>query len=146
MKKQIYYEDVEVGMELPTLVKHPTTRQLVKWASAGNDFVEIHYDKDAALAAGLPGVIVHGPLTAAFLGQLVTDWVGDGGTIKKLGCKWRGMHFPGEDLICKGRVTNKYVKDNEHYVECEIWTENPKGDKRAPGAALVVLPSRGAKK
>lgn len=145
MKKQIYYDDIEIGSGLPTLTKHPTTRQLVKWATAGNDFVEIHYDKDAALRAGLPGIIVHGPLTSAFLAQLITDWIGDEGSLKKLSTKWRGMHFPGEDLICKGKVTNKYIKDSEHYVECEIWTENPKGEKRAAGTALVILPAKKGK-
>ena len=35
MAKQVFYEDIEVGSEVPTLVKHPTTRQLVKWAGGG---------------------------------------------------------------------------------------------------------------
>ena len=32
MAKQVYYEDAEVGYNLPTLVKHPTTQQLVRCA------------------------------------------------------------------------------------------------------------------
>lgn len=143
MATQLYYEDVQVGDEVPTLVKHPTPRQLVKWAGAVGDYVEIHYDQDVALKAGLPGIIVHGPLTMAFLGQLMTNWLGDQGELRKLGCKWRGMHFPYEDLICKGKVTKKYIKDGEHLVECEIWSENPKGEKRTTGSATVALPSKG---
>ncbi|MBF8265321.1 MAG: Acyl dehydratase, partial [Dehalococcoidia bacterium] len=73
MSKQIYYEEVEVGAELPPLIKHPTTQQLVKWAGASDDYYQIHYDKDFAMANNLPGVIVHGWLTFSFLGQLVTD-------------------------------------------------------------------------
>ena len=48
MVEQIYYEDVKVDTELPTLVKHPTPRQLVMWAGAAGDLFEIHYDKDFA--------------------------------------------------------------------------------------------------
>lgn len=140
MEKQVYWDDVEVGTEIPTLVKRPSTRQLVKWAGACNDFVEIHYDKDVAQKAGLPGVIVQGSLTTAFLGQLMTDWIGDKGILKKLNSKWRGMNFPGEDLTCKGKVSKKYLEGDNHYVECEIWTENPKGEKATQGSALVVLP------
>lgn len=143
MAKQLFYEDVEVGTEIPALVKHPTTRQLVMWAGASGDYYEIHYDKDFAQNSGLPGVIVHGWLTFSFLGQLVTDWIGEQGTLKKIGCNYRGMHFPGEDLICKGKVVKKYVQNNEHHVECEIWVENSKGERTTPGTAIFSLPSTG---
>ena len=143
MSKHLFYEDVEVGVDLPSLVKHPTARQLVKWAGASGDFYEAHYDKDFALSAGLPGVIVHGWLASSFLGQMITDWIGEQGTLRKFECSYKGMHFPGEDIICKGRVSKKYVQDGDHYVECEIWAENPKGVKTTPATALVILPSRG---
>ena len=132
-----------MGTELPTLIKRPTTRQLVKWAAASNDYMELHYDKDVALKAGLPGVIVHGPLTMACVGQLVTDWIGEEGTLKKLSCQWRGIHSPGADIICKGVVTKKYVEGGEHIVECDVWSENVEGRKTTPCTAQVALPSRG---
>lgn len=142
MPKQLYYEDVEVGTELPPLIKKPTPQQLVKWAGASDDYYEIHYDKDFAQSTGLPGVIVHGRLKSSFLAQLLTDWTGDGGTVKKISVQHRGMDFPGEQITCRGTVTKKYVEGDEHIVECEIWTENPKGEKTAPGSAIVALPSR----
>ena len=142
MASQIYYEDVEVGMELPTLVKHPTTQQLVMWAGASDDYYQIHYDKDFAQANRLPGVIVHGWLTFAFVAQLVTDWMGDEGTLRKIGCSYRGLNYPGEDTICKGKVTKKYEKDGDHIVEIEAWAENPRGEILVPANATVILPSR----
>ena len=67
MGNQIYFEDIEVGGELPALVKFPTTMQLVKYAGASGDFYQFHYDKDFAVSTGLKGVIVHGTLALAFL-------------------------------------------------------------------------------
>lgn len=142
MAKQLYYEDVVVGSDIPTLVKHPKTRQLVMWAGASNDYNEIHYDKDVALAQNLPGVIIHGWLTASYLCQLLTDWIGDEGMLKKFSVAFRGMLFPGQDVTCKGKVTKKYTHDKENLVECEIWAENPKGEKTAPATAVVSLPSK----
>lgn len=142
MIKQIYYEDIEAGSEIPPLVKHPTTQQLVKFAGASGDYYQIHYDKDFAQANGLPGVIVHGWLTLSFLGQMITDWIGERGTLVKLGCSYRGILFPGEDIVCKGKVTRKYVKDDRHYVEAEFHAENAKGERTTPGSAVVILPSR----
>ncbi|PIU57396.1 MAG: acyl dehydratase, partial [Chloroflexi bacterium CG07_land_8_20_14_0_80_51_10] len=102
MVKQLRYEDIAVGMEIPSLVKHPTTRQLVKWAGASGDYNELHYDNEFAKKQGLPSVIVHGALALSFVGQLVTDWMGKEGTLKKLGSNYKGMLLPGEDAICKG--------------------------------------------
>lgn len=142
MGNHVYYEDIEVGTELPSMVKHPTTRQLVMWAGASWDYYEIHYDKDAAQKGGLPGVIVHGALTSSFLAQLLTDWMGETGYLKTLSNNWKRMHFPGEDITCKGKVTNKQVEGNNHLAELKLWSENPKGEECAISLATVILPSK----
>ena len=143
MSEQLYYEDIVVGSEITPLVKQPTTRQLVMWAGASGDYYPIHYDKDFAQSKGLPGVIVHGQLIGCFLGQLMTDWMGEQGSLRKLTCSYKSVNFPGEALICKGKVNKKYVEDGEHYIECNLWVENTKGEKTISGKALVTLPARG---
>ena len=143
MAEQVYYEDVMVDSELPSLTKRPTTRQLVMWAGASGDYYAIHYDKDFAQSKGLPGVIVHGQLVAGFLGQLLTDWIGEQGSIKKLTCNYRGMNFPGETIACQGKVSRKYTENGDNYIECNIWAENPKGEKTITGKAIITLPARG---
>ena len=142
MAEQIYYDDIEAGSELPSQVRCPTTVQLVKFAGASGDFYPIHYDKDFALASGLPGVIVHGWLALSFLGQMITDWMGEGGTLVKLSGSYRGMNRVGEDIICNGRVTRKYLEDNRYFVRIEVWAENPQGERTVSGSAVVTLPSR----
>ncbi|MFC2069408.1 MaoC/PaaZ C-terminal domain-containing protein [Chloroflexota bacterium] len=145
MNKSLYYEDIEVGRELKPLVKQVTTRQLVMWAGASGDYYQIHYDKDYALNKGLPGIIVHGQLTGCFLGQLITDWIGSSGFLRKLTCNYRGMNLPGETLIAKGKVTNKYIENGECCVMCNIWLENKKGEKTVSGVAVVILPTMAQK-
>ena len=142
MGETVFWEDVQDGMELPPLVKRPTTRQLVQYAGASGDFYEIHYDKDFAEGNGLPGPILHGALKSGFLAQLVTDWIGPQGTLKKLSCQYRGMDVPGDTLTCKGRVTRTYVEAGHHMVDCEIHLENGKGERTTPGSATVILPTR----
>jgi acyl dehydratase len=141
--KQIFYEDVEVGAAIGPLEKDPTTQQLVKYAGASGDFYQIHYDKDFALKNNLPGVILHGALKNAFLGQLMTDFAGELGWLRKLSVQYRGMDQPGTKVICKGRVAKKYIDGSNHMIDCEIWLENAKGEKTTPGSATVILPSRG---
>lgn len=126
---------IKVGQETPELVKHPTTRQLVQYAGAQGDFYEIHYDQAYAQSVGLPGVILHGLLKAAFLGQLVTDWLGDRGTLKTFEVSYRGIDMPGLSYRCRGRVTQ--VDGAE--VELEIWGENDEGQRTTVGTATVRL-------
>jgi acyl dehydratase len=146
MSEQRYYQDVKKGEEVTPLVKVPTTRQLVMWAGASGDYLPIHYDQEYARSRGLEGVIVHGQLVGTFLGQLVTDWVGEKGWLRSLSCSYKGMNYPGETITLRGKVTGKSIKKGEHLVECSLWAEDPKGERTASGTALVVLPSRADKK
>jgi acyl dehydratase len=139
---QVYYEDVNEGRDLPALVKYPTTMQLVKYAGASGDFYQIHYDKDFAIDNGLPGVIVHGWLTLSFLGQMVTDWLGEKGMLLKLNGSYRGMNKVHEDIICNGKVVKKYIEDGKSLARLDIWAENPQGEKTVTGTAIVQLPSK----
>jgi acyl dehydratase len=133
------WDDLVEGEELPPLVKPPiTTRQLVQYAGASYDFYEIHYDKDFAKGNQLDTVIVHGLLKMAFLGQFVSDWMGSG-IVRKLGCQYRGMDFPGDVITIRGTVTRKYEENGEKLVDLDIWTENQRGEKTTPGKATVLL-------
>jgi acyl dehydratase len=143
MTDQLHFEDIAVGNEIPSLTKQPTTRQLVMWAGASGDYNPIHYDKDFAQGRGLSGVIVQGQLVGSFLGQLVTDWVGEQGMLRKLTCSYKGSNYPGEAIICKGKVSKKYVEGGEHRLECSLWAENAAGEKTVTGMAIVVMPARG---
>ncbi|HEY1455706.1 MAG TPA: MaoC/PaaZ C-terminal domain-containing protein [Candidatus Dormibacteraeota bacterium] len=127
--------NVKVGDELPALVKHPTTRQLVQYAGAQGDFYEIHYDKDYAQGVGLPGVILHGLLKAAFLGQLVTEWLGDEGSLKSFEVSYRGLDVPARPYECRGKVTS--IEGD--LVTVEVWGADPDGQRTTLGTAEVVL-------
>ena len=155
-KKQLYWEDVEVGDQVPTLPKIATTMMLVRWAGASGDFNPHHYDDQSPMAAATGGIIVHGALKRQWLIQLMTGWIGDEGKLNKFSCQYRRLDFPrrmanfvdpmeGEAWLCKGTVTNKYVEDDQYLVECEIWVETGQGEKTVPGSATVALPSRGTK-
>ena len=152
MTKQLHWEDVEVGSEVTPLSKVATTQMLVKWAGACGDFQPLHYDEAFAASQGVGKPIVHGPLKRAWLVQLMTDWIGERGLLRKFACQMRAMDYPrpmkdvtvpqeGETWWCKGKVTRKYVEADEHRVDCEIWIVNGKEEVTTRGYATVTLPS-----
>jgi len=142
MKKRLYYEDIALGSEIPPLVKKPTTEQLVKWGEVSGDNNPIHFDEDFARSRGLPGIIVQGQLAFSFLVQLLSDWTGEQGIIKKPNCSYKGMNFPEETLTCRGKVVKQYTMADKGYVDCNLWVENPRGEKTLSGMATVSLPHR----
>ncbi len=139
---QIYAEDIKLGDEIPQLRKRCSTQQLVQWAAGSGDFYQIHYDKEFAQGTGLKGLIVHGALKNAFLGQLLHDWIGEQGQIRRFGCAYRGMDEPDQDIHCRGVVTSVRRDGGKNVVELDVWTEKPDGKKTSPGKAIVTLPSR----
>jgi len=143
MTTQLYYEDVEVGKEIPPLRREASKRLSARWAGVCGDYDEYHYDDTIAHERGFPGAIVNGKFLAACLTQMMTSWIGERGWLKKIACQYRRFHPNGESLICKGSVVNKFVTDAEHLVECEIWIEGPAGERRTLGSATVRLPSKG---
>jgi len=136
------FEDVSVGDELPELVKQPGNRQLVMYAGASQDFVAIHYDLNVAKEAGHPNVIIHGALKSAWLGELVTGWIGSEGRLLELDVSYRAIDYPGDTATCVGKITDVRIEDGVGLVEIEIGLRNPEGAISTPGRALVSLPTR----
>jgi acyl dehydratase len=140
---RLHYEDVAPGSEIPPLVKRPTTDQLVRWQGVTGDVQRVHYDAEFARSIGWPGPIVHGSLKLQFLVQMLADWIGEDGEIRRLSCRYRGMDLPGDVLTCRGRVLERFVADDRHCLECEIYVENEEGERTTVGTAVVAVPSRG---
>jgi len=151
--KQLYWDDIEEGGEVTPLVKVATTQMLVRWAGASGDFNPLHYDQHFAETSGVGKPIVHGALKRQWLIQLMTDWIGEEGTLRKFSCRYRAVDYPrpmktmsepedGETWLCKGKVTKKYIEDNEHCIDCRIWVENGDGETTTNGRATIILPTR----
>ena len=141
MNKSPLFKEVTIGAEIPALEKNPTPRQLVMYAGASGDYNPIHYDRDAAAAKGLPGIVVHGQLVSACLMQMLTDWLGAAGTLQKFAVSYKAMTFPGERLLCRGIIAKK-SELGDGIVTLSIWAENPRGEKTVAGTAVVGLPMR----
>ena len=139
----VFYESVELGTEIPSLVKKPGNVDVFMFSAITWNVHRIHYDAGFARDHDkLPDVVVQRTLHGCYLAQLLTDWIGVEGTLKRLAWSNRGMAVPGDTLTCKGEVTGKQVKNDGNYVECEIWIENQRGERITPGSATVILPSK----
>jgi acyl dehydratase len=131
---------VAVGEAMPDVVRVPDLRQLVRWAGASGDFTPIHYDYDfATTIAGLPGPIVHGPLKAAFLVEMLVEWAGgDPGVVKGLKLRYHSFDVVGTALRCGGRV-ERLGDPATGEVFCEVWIDGDDGRRSVSGTARLEL-------
>ncbi|MCX5998918.1 MAG: MaoC family dehydratase N-terminal domain-containing protein [Chloroflexi bacterium] len=140
---QVCFEDVTAGMEIPSMEKRVTMITIAKWAGATGDVGNPHFDAEFAQKEyGLPGIVAHGALSGAYLAQLVTNWIGGWGVLRKHSTRNRGSVRPGDVLVCRGKVVRKWFEGNDRLVECETWAENLHGIKVTLGKSLVSLPGR----
>ena len=143
--EQVSFDAIEIGTPLPVMVKEIDNVTILKWGVAVNDYGPHHYDQQfASQMLGLPNVIVHGPHNAAFLAQLVTNFMGGEGFLKRHYTELRGNVFPGDKLSFQGKVVAKHEKDGENLVECESWGENQNGRRVALGKSTFTLPRENA--
>ena len=143
-REQIFFDDIEVGSDITPLTKEPCTlMSMAKFAAMNGDFYPGHYDNKWAIEMDrLPSAIVHGMQITTYLSQLLTDWIGPDGALKKFASQVRAQTFVGDTLTMKGKVTKEYTRDSESYLECEVWGEKQDGTVVIQGSATVTLPSR----
>src|ERR1700704_341103 len=99
--------ELKSGAVLPDLRKPPITKvQLVKYAGASGDYNLIHTDDETARAVGLEGVIAHGMLSMAFLGEYLC-WLAGPESVRRLSVRFNEMVRPGDTLTCRGRVKDR---------------------------------------
>ncbi len=133
---RIKYDEYEKGAEIPELQVGPLKHMdLVRYAGASGDFNPIHTDPEFAVKeAGLDSTIAHGMYVMAQLGRLATNWVHPG-QMKSFGVKFKGMTFPGDVIVCKGKVKKKNDDAKEMTVSLEAQVN---GETKVAGDLVVA--------
>ncbi len=157
----LFWEDVHEGDELPSLRKgtysvtelflftHGAlgTGRVPRSALAAEDSADLggggRFDEEHARSRrNMPGQFDFGPQRVCWLAQIVTDWMGDEGTLKRLNASVRHPNVVGDTNVVHGEVVKKFVEGDEHLVTVEMRNVNQAGLATAIGSATVALRSR----
>jgi hydroxyacyl-ACP dehydratase HTD2-like protein with hotdog domain len=133
------WDSVEIGDQVLDLVKRPSPMQLFMFSASTWNRHLIHYNTEFAISDGLKNVAVHRALIGGFLGQMLSEWLGDTGTIANLSWSVRGSAAIERPLTLRGTVTDKREEDGERLILCDVWAENHVGETIAPGTAILRL-------
>jgi acyl dehydratase len=142
VSKKLYFEDVQIGDELPRLVKAPVTQlQLVRYAGASGDFNPLHTNPQMGEMVGTGGIIAHGMLIMGFVGQLLSDYVGPE-ALRQFKSRFKGMTHLDDIITCTGVLTKKYEEDGEGRIAGKVEAVDQNGDVKLTGTFIAALPHR----
>ncbi len=168
--EKLLWRDVNVGDEIPTLLKGPYTitsavafmqawgtyavrNHRMAWQyyarhpklASPNDNnvpeppVRVHWDEPFAHKVGAPGAYDFGPERVSWMGQMMTDWIGDDAFLRRLALRIRRHNVVGDALWCTGVVTDKRVEDGKYLIDCDIWAKNQNDQLSIEGSATAEL-------
>lgn len=143
MQSQVYFDDVAVGQEIPSLTKNVNTVNILMYVSTVWLMDRIHFDHPYAVnRRGLPDIVAPGNMAGDYYVQLLSDWAGEKGRLKKIGLQFRNFMTPGNVLTCGGRITGKSIEDGKGFIDLDLWIRNQDGVVCVPGKGVVELPIR----
>jgi acyl dehydratase len=142
MGKEVYFEDVEVGDELPGMAVTLDKQRVRDYAVFVNTPFGRFTDDEQARTEGLPGQIVPGNLSLGVMSRMLLGW-GRRLKLRRLGATFRGLALAGSAVHIRGHVVEKHAHDDgSTTVECDVWMESQEGERWVIGTATVEVPQR----
>lgn len=142
--RDLFWEDVSSGEELPPLVVPFTVTRAAYLASATRDFSPQHSNRDyAQQKSKARDVFVNTPFNVGMVSRYLTDWAGPRSIVRRIKISMKGNVCAGDDMILTGRVAAKRAEGAEHLVDLEITISTQDGPV-TPCTATLALPSREA--
>ncbi|MCH8297233.1 MAG: MaoC family dehydratase N-terminal domain-containing protein [Chloroflexi bacterium] len=130
------------GIQLREMARHPSWGFTDPTTGAQEAIIRVHDIQEAAESAGLPGAYDYGCQRCCWMGNLLTNWMGDDGFLKKMYVELRRFNVVGDTTWCKGKITGKRDEDGQKLVDMDVWGENQRGETSMKGTATVRLPSK----
>jgi acyl dehydratase len=132
------FHSLNVGDEIPALTTPSVSRHtLALYCGASGDHNPIHVDLDFAKSSGLDDVIAHGMLSAAYLAQMLTNWVPQS-ALRSFNNRFTAMTQIGDTVSCSGKIVEKFEKDGEKFVRLELYTNTSEAQTIAAEAVVVL--------
>lgn len=144
MADQVYLEDIEVGMEVPTQEYGPwSNAHIARWCAAQENWERFHYDyKFATSVFQLDDIVANGNWRKHPIARVFKDWAGHGGWLWKLQMQYRAMHYPFDVFTVWARIREMREIDGIGIVDLDCGMRNQNGQETSPGSAVVAIPLR----
>ena len=103
-----------------------------------------HQDDGVARTIGMPAAYDNGHQRCGWMAHLVTNWMGDHATLRRLEVRIQRPNIFGNTTWCHGEVVRKFEDGGQGAVELALRAVNQDGEQNTRGSAIVWLPRRSA--
>ena len=98
------FENITEGAALPELEFPISASAIVAGALATNDYENVHHDKAAAEATGVPDIFMNILTTNGLVQRYVGDWAGKGARVRNIKLRLGAPNFVGDVMRINGTV------------------------------------------
>lgn len=106
------------GEELVPLYKSASRSDLVQYAAASGDFNPLHWDHEVARAAGLPRIVCHGLLSAAWAMQQAARHVSGPAPVGEARFRFKQPLLAGDQAVVRGAT--RVVSDIDAELDVSV--------------------------
>ena len=114
-------------------VKNPVTRWPVKYSQQHEDFL-------LASQRGMPAPFDNGVMRFAWISPMLTNWIGDTGTLKRLSIQILEPNLYGDTTWYRGEVVGKALNDQGVVLKVDVTGVNQLNITTTKGTAEVFVP------
>ena len=134
------FETLNIGDELPELAFGSISRHtLALFCGGSGDHNPIHVDSDFAKTAGYDDVFVHGMLSKAILGRMLTNWT-EQKNILSFSVRFAAITQVLDEVTASATIADKKVTNGEQTLILDIQTRTQAGTKTLSGRAEILVP------
>jgi acyl dehydratase len=133
--------DVKAGDALPPIEKAIDQERIMGWARISGDFNRLHVDPEFGRQTPFKGNIAHGPMSLAFLNELMMACFGEGWIMggKLLDVRFVAPIRPGDRIKIGGTVQRLLQEGKESFAECDLFIEKGEGEHAVVGRTVVKI-------
>lgn len=133
------FDDIKISDEILALEIKVSIVQIAMYCAVTWDFARMHYDPEFVQKFGFSGPVVDPQMHGGLMARMLTDWISESGKIRKISLRYRVPCFLGDTLTYSGKVIDKYIKDGERYVDCDLVVTKENGVCPVEGTATILF-------
>lgn len=142
--RQIYWNDVAVGVDLPVISVDVTYKMAILHVAGGWDYMPGHHEPEYARRQGVKNIFLNTLFHQSMVDRTITDWAGPLTFLLRRKIAMRGQIYPGDTIKGVAKVTRVWRgPDDDGRIDLDVVIRSGEDDV-CNAICTVRLPDRPA--